>query len=144
VLDASVCRVDTGDKRADARDRRYHRTDQSRTGGVVEIHPWGSTIYKLAKPDRLVFDLAPGENVPWMVVIEAGCPRGPKSHSRADLNLLSGLSNLTSRSGRSLSGRRAFGGGVISERTLPSENAPASIGMGEISFFGNQRVQRRA
>ena len=46
--------------------------------GVVEIHPWGSTIYKLAKPDRLVFDLAPGENVPWMVVIEAGCPRGPK------------------------------------------------------------------
>jgi hypothetical protein len=80
VLDASVCRVDTGDKRADARDRRYHRTDQSRTGGVVEIHPWGSTIYKLAKPDRLVFDLAPGENVPWMVVIEAGCPRGPWFH----------------------------------------------------------------
>ena len=49
-----------------------------------------------------------------------------------------------SRSGRSLSGRRAVDGGVISERTLPSENAPASIGMGEPSFFCNQRVYRRA
>ena len=39
--------------------------------GVVEIHPWGSTIDNLEKPDRLIFDLDPGENVPWTAVIEA-------------------------------------------------------------------------
>jgi DNA ligase D-like protein (predicted ligase) len=39
--------------------------------GVVEIHPWGSTIDHLEQPDRLVFDLDPGENVPWEVVIDA-------------------------------------------------------------------------
>ena len=39
--------------------------------GVVEIHPWGSTVDHLEKPDRLIFDLDPGENVPWTDVIEA-------------------------------------------------------------------------
>jgi bifunctional non-homologous end joining protein LigD len=39
--------------------------------GVVEIHPWGSTIDKLEQPDRLIFDLDPGENVPWPAVIDA-------------------------------------------------------------------------
>jgi bifunctional non-homologous end joining protein LigD len=39
--------------------------------GVVEIHPWGSTVDHLEKPDRLIFDLDPGEGVPWGAVIEA-------------------------------------------------------------------------
>jgi bifunctional non-homologous end joining protein LigD len=39
--------------------------------GVVEIHPWGSTAEHLEKPDRLTFDLDPGEDVPWSAVIEA-------------------------------------------------------------------------
>jgi bifunctional non-homologous end joining protein LigD len=39
--------------------------------GVVEIHPWGSTAAHLEKPDRLTFDLDPGEDVPWNAVIEA-------------------------------------------------------------------------
>lgn len=39
--------------------------------GVVEIHPWGSTIDHLEKPDRLIFDLDPGVNVAWTTVIEA-------------------------------------------------------------------------
>jgi bifunctional non-homologous end joining protein LigD len=39
--------------------------------GVVEIHPWGSTLAQLEKPDRLIFDLDPGEDVPWSAVIEA-------------------------------------------------------------------------
>jgi bifunctional non-homologous end joining protein LigD len=39
--------------------------------GVVEIHPWGSTVDHLEKPDRLIFDLDPGEDVPWTAVIEA-------------------------------------------------------------------------
>ena len=38
---------------------------------VVEIHPWGSTISNLEKPDRLIFDLDPGEDVPWSAVVSS-------------------------------------------------------------------------
>ena len=38
--------------------------------GVLEIHPWGSTFKHLEKPDRLIFDLDPGEGVPWSAVID--------------------------------------------------------------------------
>src|SRR5262249_15013674 len=40
-------------------------------GGVVEIHPWGSVADNLDKPDRLIFDLDPGEDVAWSDVIAA-------------------------------------------------------------------------
>ncbi len=36
---------------------------------VVEIHPWGSRASQLEQPDRLIFDLDPGEDVPWSVMI---------------------------------------------------------------------------
>lgn len=39
--------------------------------GVLEIHPWGSRRDKLDRPDRLVFDLDPGEGVPWRSVAAA-------------------------------------------------------------------------
>ena len=39
---------------------------------------------------------------------------------------------------------RAIDGGAIPGRKLPSENAPACIGMGETSFFCNQRFHKRA
>src|SRR5207302_1055100 len=40
-------------------------------GGVVEIHPWGSRGDDLDRPDRLIFDLDPGEDVSWSDVIAA-------------------------------------------------------------------------
>ena len=39
--------------------------------GVVEIHPWGSRADNLEQPDRLIFDLDPGEDVAWSAVIAA-------------------------------------------------------------------------
>ncbi len=39
--------------------------------GVLEIHPWGSTIDKLEQPDRVTFDLDPDEGLPWSRVTEA-------------------------------------------------------------------------
>jgi bifunctional non-homologous end joining protein LigD len=40
-------------------------------GNVLEIHPWGSTTKDLDRPDRLTFDLDPGDGVSWSEVIEA-------------------------------------------------------------------------
>lgn len=39
--------------------------------GVLEIHPWGSTLDDIEKPDRLIFDLDPDPAVAWPDVITA-------------------------------------------------------------------------
>jgi bifunctional non-homologous end joining protein LigD len=38
--------------------------------GAVELHPWNASIDDIEHPDRLVFDLDPGEGVAWDFVIE--------------------------------------------------------------------------
>jgi bifunctional non-homologous end joining protein LigD len=38
---------------------------------VLEIHPWGSRSGDLERPDRIIFDLDPGEGVEWRNVIAA-------------------------------------------------------------------------
>lgn len=39
--------------------------------GALELHCWGSRAEDLERPDRLVFDLDPGEGVGWSPVVEA-------------------------------------------------------------------------
>ncbi len=39
--------------------------------GVIEIHPWGSPLAALERPDSMIFDLDPGEDVAWPAVIAA-------------------------------------------------------------------------
>jgi bifunctional non-homologous end joining protein LigD len=39
--------------------------------GVLEIHPWGSCAEHLEQPDRLIFDLDPGESISWEVLADA-------------------------------------------------------------------------
>src|SRR5690606_5181240 len=38
--------------------------------GVLEIHPWGSRVDRPDRPDRIVFDLDPGEDVGFGAVVE--------------------------------------------------------------------------
>ncbi|MFO1151768.1 MAG: DNA ligase D [Alsobacter sp.] len=39
--------------------------------GVLEIHPWGSMLSDIERPDLLILDLDPGPDVPWTFVIAA-------------------------------------------------------------------------
>ncbi len=39
--------------------------------GALEIHPWGSTLADWERPDTIVMDLDPGEEVSWQSIIEA-------------------------------------------------------------------------
>jgi bifunctional non-homologous end joining protein LigD len=38
--------------------------------GAVELHPWNASIDDIEHPDLLVFDLDPGEDIPWEFVID--------------------------------------------------------------------------
>ncbi len=39
--------------------------------GVLEIHPWGSTARSQGCPDRIIFDIDPGDDVEWKEVADA-------------------------------------------------------------------------
>ncbi|MBW6632353.1 hypothetical protein KXT86_27165, partial [Salmonella enterica subsp. enterica serovar Weltevreden] len=38
---------------------------------VIEFHTWNADKRQIEKPDRVIFDLDPGEGVPWKHVVEA-------------------------------------------------------------------------
>ena len=38
--------------------------------GILEIHTWGSRAPRIERPDRLTFDLDPGEDVSWKEIVE--------------------------------------------------------------------------
>jgi bifunctional non-homologous end joining protein LigD len=38
---------------------------------VIEFHTWNATVKNIDKPDRMVFDLDPGEGISWSNVLEA-------------------------------------------------------------------------
>ena len=40
-------------------------------GGTLEIHPWGSTVDDLDRPDRIIFDLDPGPEIGWPELVRA-------------------------------------------------------------------------
>ncbi len=60
--------------------------------GVVEFHTWGTTRKQPEKPDRIVFDLDPGEGIGWQDVVEAAL------HIRSELEAL-GLAPFVKTSG---------------------------------------------
>jgi bifunctional non-homologous end joining protein LigD len=70
-LTGAVRRVDVGEKEKMLAIDNFDGLLELVQAGVVEIHPWGSTVAQLEKPDRLIFDLDPAEDVPWSAVIEA-------------------------------------------------------------------------
>jgi bifunctional non-homologous end joining protein LigD len=70
-LDERVRRVKTGDKEAMVVVDDLTGLMSLVQAGVVEIHPWGSTIDHLEQPDRLIFNLDPGGNISWEDVVEA-------------------------------------------------------------------------
>jgi bifunctional non-homologous end joining protein LigD len=39
--------------------------------GVLELHPWGSRINKVEKPDFIIFDLDPAPDLPWKKIVAA-------------------------------------------------------------------------
>jgi len=39
--------------------------------GVIELHPWGSRVPQPERPDRLIFDFDPADDVEWKKLVEA-------------------------------------------------------------------------
>ena len=70
-LDSAVEPVDVGDGKPMLAIRDLRGLMALVQSSVLEIHPWGSRIDDLERPDRLIFDLDPGDDVQWASVIAA-------------------------------------------------------------------------
>jgi bifunctional non-homologous end joining protein LigD len=49
--------------------RRRQRRSPPAARSLLEIHPWGATAEEPDRPDRLIFDLDPAEDVPFGAVV---------------------------------------------------------------------------
>ena len=64
-------------KRSDDEDRTYIYVKDAAgylalaQFGVIEFHPWGCRVDNPERPDRMFFDLDPGEGVPWRAIKQA-------------------------------------------------------------------------
>ena len=63
---------------------------------VIEFHTWNSTTKAIDKPDRMIFDLDPGEGVSWATLVEA------TALTRQMLDLLGLASFLKTSGGKGL------------------------------------------
>jgi bifunctional non-homologous end joining protein LigD len=64
-VDKSIRLIDTGDEKPMLAIRDLRGLLSLVQMGVLEIHAWGSTAQAVEKPDRIIFDLDPGEDVSW-------------------------------------------------------------------------------
>jgi bifunctional non-homologous end joining protein LigD len=73
-VDAAVSRVEAPEANGTA---TYMSADSTKAvvallqWGVVELHPWGSRLPRLDRPDRLIFDFDPGDGTGWKDVVDA-------------------------------------------------------------------------
>jgi bifunctional non-homologous end joining protein LigD len=70
-LSSSIRRVDVGEKESMLAIDDLDGLIALVQAGVLEIHPWGSRTGDLERPDRIIFDLDPGDGVAWKNVISA-------------------------------------------------------------------------
>jgi bifunctional non-homologous end joining protein LigD len=70
-VDDSVARIDVGENEPMMVIDDLAGLINMVQAGVVEVHPWGSRRERLDQPDRLIFDLDPGEGVSWSAVMAA-------------------------------------------------------------------------
>ena len=70
-LDPAVRRVDVGEKEPMLVVENLTGLLSLVQASVAEIHPWGSRADDLERPDRLIFDLDPDEDLAWSAVIAA-------------------------------------------------------------------------
>ncbi len=68
-IDRSVKKVETGDEKPMMWIEDLRGLVALVQSGVLEIHPWGSKVDDLDRPDRLFFDLDPGEGTTWNDII---------------------------------------------------------------------------
>lgn len=64
-LDRAIALVDTGDEKPMMSVDGIDGVMALVQANVLEIHVWGSRVSDLDRPDRLIFDLDPGEGVSW-------------------------------------------------------------------------------
>lgn len=86
--------------RADEDDRTYLTIEDAKAYlalaqfGVVEFHTWGASAGNIEKPDRVTFDLDPGEGIEWREVVEAA------THVRRELEALGLIAFVKTTGGR--------------------------------------------